>query len=94
METVVFNKEDLRTLLSEGTVDIAFEKVNGDTREMSATLSADIIPQVEPDEGVEKSPKAKNDSSLAVWDVSISQWRSFRWDKLKTVNGMKVKLEV
>ena len=94
METVLFSKENLREILSESVIEITFEKVDGTLREMAATLNSEIIPaKEEVEEGVEVKAKAKSDTSLAVWDTEKNAWRSFKWENLKTVNGMPVKIE-
>jgi len=49
-------------------------------------LQADKMPEVVA-EIEKKAPKKKSDSSLSVWDINAEGWRSFRWDKLQTVNG-------
>ena len=80
------NQSEVRAKLHEGWVQIEFEKVNGETRQMTATLNEADIPKVEAD-AVVKSPKVRSDEALAVWDVVANGWRSFRWDKLKLVNS-------
>ena len=75
-------RNSVRELLREGVVDICFTKKDGSDRAMKCTLNQDSIP-------VEFTPKGTthkvNDESLAVFDVEVKGWRSFRWDSLKTV---------
>ena len=81
-----FNDEVFRTsvreLLHEGVVDVLFTKKDGTDRFMKCTLSQDKIP-------AEFAPKGSNqkvnDESIAVFDVEVKGWRSFRWESLKTV---------
>jgi len=80
------DKSNVIALMKEGVVTVEFTKVNGDYRKMEATLQPERMPEVVV-EIEEKSPKKKSDTSLSVWDVNAEGWRSFRWDKLKTVNG-------
>ena len=49
---------------------------------MHCTLSEEFLPaQVDLEEAIQK--KAPNNDVLAVWDVEVNGWRSFRWDSLK-----------
>lgn len=56
---------------------VVFTKVNGEQRDMSCTLSADIIPQA-PETDVDKAPRPVNESVLSAWDTNAQGWRSFR----------------
>ena len=49
---------------------------------MQATLSEELIPKVEKSATTRK----KSDEALAVWDIEAEDWRSFRWDSVKTIN--------
>lgn len=82
------DKSKLIDLLKEGVVTVEFTKVNGDYRKMDATLHAERMPEVVA-EVEEKAPRKKDETSLSVWDVNAEGWRSFRWDKIQTVNGEK-----
>ena len=90
MATVKYNKEELKTILGDSVIEITFEKVDGTLRDMNATLNAGYLPEKVQSETAEA--KAKADTSLAVWDVQAGGWRSFRWDKLKKVNGMDAEI--
>jgi hypothetical protein len=83
---MVMDQSNVVTLMKEGVVTVEFTKVNGEYRKMEATLQADRMPEVVA-EIEKKAPKKKSDSSLSVWDINAEGWRSFRWDKLQTVNG-------
>lgn len=80
-------KSEVVKALTEGVVTVEFLKVNGEYRKMDATLRQDILPVV--DESESKSARKKSDESLSVWDVNADGWRSFRWDKVQAVNGVK-----
>lgn len=75
-------KEWLRGLMHEGIVIVEFLKSDGSVRKMTATLSEQKIPS-------EKAPKnvgkAKNDEILAVFDLEKSEWRSFRFDSVRSI---------
>ena len=80
------DKSNVISLLKEGVVTVEFTKVNGEYRKMEATLQAERMPEVVAEIN-EKAPRKKNEDALSVWDINAEGWRSFRWDKLQTVNG-------
>jgi fructose-1-phosphate kinase PfkB-like protein len=75
-------KNWLRNFLKDQTVIVEFIKIDGTTRKLKCTLSESKIP-------VDKLPKnvnnVKNDSVLSVFDLEKQDWRSFRWDSVKTI---------
>jgi hypothetical protein len=84
----VFNdaasKEWLTEALRGGVVGVEFTKVDGTKRVMSCTLDEDVIPlDMLPKET--STPRAKSTEALAVFDVEIGEWRSFRWDSITGV---------
>lgn len=73
-------------LLHGGEVLVVFEKTDGTIRNMLATLKSELLPeQTDIEEHIQK--KKLNPDTLAVWDTENQGWRSFRWDRLKRVNG-------
>lgn len=83
------DKSSVVGLLNEGVVVVEFTKVNGEYRKMEATLQADKMPAAVVEIEQKAVPRKKSDESLSVWDINASGWRSFRWDKVQTVNGEK-----
>lgn len=82
-------RSDIVQLLKNETVDIEFTKKDGTVRLMTCTLKEDRLPaQIDLEEAVQK--KKVNPDILAVFDVFNQGWRSFRWDSLISVNGVKV----
>lgn len=65
-------------------VCVTFTKKDGTEREMQCTLSESLIP-------TDKQPVAKEansqtpGSAIRVFDTAIQEWRSFRWDSIKSV---------
>jgi hypothetical protein len=65
-------------------VCVTFTKKDGTDREMQCTLSESLIP-------ADKQPVAKetnsqtSGSAVRVFDTTIQEWRSFRWDSIKSV---------
>jgi hypothetical protein len=80
-------REEVIAKLKEGFVSIEFEKTDGTVRPMVATLDEAVLPPAKPLAPGE-TPKKKADTALAVWDMDAAGWRSFRWDKLRFVDGV------
>lgn len=72
----------LRNMLNEGVVGVLFTKKDGTDREMNCTLNFDMIPQ---DAMPKNSGRSQPSDSLAVFDVDKAEWRSFRFDSIKSV---------
>ena len=79
-------REWLMSLLEERTVEVAFTKKDGTDRVMNCTLKEDILPIVQKEVNEDSFTKVKSKDALAVWDVDVNGWRSFRWDSIKSVN--------
>lgn len=66
-------------------VTVSFTKKDGSSRDMLCTLAESLIP-------ADKRPKTENtkfsDEALRVFDLDKQEWRSFRWDSIKTVKGI------
>jgi hypothetical protein len=66
-------------------ITVSFTKKDGTDREMLCTLAESLIPS-------DKRPKTENtkfsDEALRVFDLDKQEWRSFRWDSIKTVKGI------
>lgn len=81
-------KSEVIKHLKDGVSVVEFNKVNGEYRQMKCTLNEKYLPeQIDLEESVQK--KKPNPEVLAVYDVEVKGWRSFRWDKLKTVDGIE-----
>ena len=81
--------EEIVNTLRLGVVNLSFTKVKDNAvREMRATLVEDMIP-------VDKMPKTdananteKNQLAVRVFDLDVSDWRSFSVDSLLTFNTL------
>lgn len=78
--------EKVKTILSVGTHEVVFEKINGTIRSLKCTRDLDLLPKKENFKSETGKPGPRN--SLYVFDVDLQQWRSFRFDKLISVNGL------
>jgi hypothetical protein len=71
------NKTELIDTLKHNICEVTFTKVNGEVRQMPCTLRKDMIPPAT-SKGDDFKPKKLNDSTLSVWCLDKSEWRSFR----------------
>jgi hypothetical protein len=86
----------VRRLLQQGPVEVQFVKSDGDLRVMKCTLSHTLIPEspvkavlAGPVDGIvpeSRKPRKEPDvHSVRVYDLDIGEWRSFRFDRLRSV---------
>lgn len=74
----------LRKLLAQGTYDVTFTKVSGETRVMPCTLDPRKLPPAPVHESNTNNPvdfpkvKKQNPENLSVWCVDKNEWRSFK----------------
>jgi len=83
------SKDGVKALLKESKdVKIKFLKVNGDVREMIATTNEEIaiFPATEPP--ATQRRREKTGAVHIVWDTELKEFRSFRWENLREVNGV------
>lgn len=83
---MAFTRDELSTMLRNAKMAVKFQKVNGDERLMNCTLMQDLLPPTETldfdaDNEV-KTKRAQSLETLRVWDIDISEWRSFRIDSV------------
>ncbi len=76
-------REALVKSLQKNIMNVVFTKVNGEERKMSCTLNEALLPEKTWREELDESKKKENLEVLAVWDVDIDAWRSFRLDSIK-----------
>lgn len=78
-------RELILNAIKKSDVTVLFTKKDGTDREMLCTLAESLIPS-------DKRPKTENtkfsDEALRVFDLDKQEWRSFRWDSIKTVKGI------
>lgn len=73
-------KNNFKGLLKQTVVTVTFTKTNGELRTMLATLN----PESFKDYSYSGKQKAENQDVCAVWDTEINEWRSFRYDSVKS----------
>ena len=85
----MFDKYELKEILSNTVSTVVFTKVDGTERELKCTLLPEYLPQKPVVEGqqllTEALPRKENPDTLAVWDMESNGWRSFRTDSVQAV---------
>ena len=82
-------RQEIVAKLSQGIHNITFTKVDGTERTMPCTLDPTILPTVELIESEEKKiPRKLNMDTLRVFVTDIQEWRSFRIENLKSIEGV------
>jgi hypothetical protein len=79
-------RDDVLSLLREGSTAIEFVKVDGSMRTMQATLNESMIAYTKPIEGSTTTRKVP-EHTCSVWDIQDNAWKSFRWENLRYVGG-------
>ena len=82
MKNVMMDRQVVLNELHSRVCTVTFEKVNGDFREMKATLHPSYLPQPVVTEEVQPVRKV-NPDVCTVWDTEANGWRSFRFDSIK-----------
>lgn len=79
-------KADLKAQLEQNVLVVDFTKLNGDKRVMTCTLREDIKPAAtKTDTMSQKKVREISDAVVSVWDVNAKGWRSFRYDRINTI---------
>jgi len=84
---MLYTKEQIRETARVGVIGVTFIKKDGTTRAMRCSLQEKYLPPLMVD--VETTTK-DNPDVLAVWDLDVNGWRSFRID---SVTSMTISLE-
>lgn len=88
--TNIMLQDKLKLMLKEGNVEISFTKADGSTRNMTCTLNTDYILSQDgpiPKENEGSPDRPANPALQHVFDVTINDWRCFKWERLVSVNG-------
>ena len=80
----MYNRDTLLTDLRANVIEVHFTKVDGSMRVMKCTLNPKHLPAAYVQEqNEEKDFHQKNPDTIAVWDVEVGGWRSFRVDSVQ-----------
>lgn len=66
-------------MLSNGIVQLGFEKADGTPREMYATTVSSMMP----DEKKPKAPKTQSGDLVSVFDLELKDWRALKASKVR-----------
>jgi len=75
------NIDEMKTALKGGIVKVTFIKANGEERQMNATLDPQYLPE-QKEESKKSTTRKVSTTSIPVWDMEKSAWRSFRVDSV------------
>ena len=80
-------KTDLKNMLGQNVLVVDFNKISGDKRVMTCTLREDMKPRATKDDTLsQKKVREMSDAVVNVWDVNALGWRSFRYDRINSVD--------
>lgn len=83
-------KEDLLNLLKNEVVEVTFTKLNGDERVMPCTLIKSMLPPAKKDDPMSQTKiREISDKVIAAWAIESKGFRSFRYDRVKSVRVMQ-----
>lgn len=85
-QTTDDEREDFRRWLGSclrmHELNVEFTKKDGSNRKMRCTLREDVLPKLD---GVVQGEPKDNINSVSVFDLDKSEWRSFRYDSIKSI---------
>ena len=76
-------RNELIKLLQKEVVEVTFTKLNGDERIMPCTLVESFF------HDPKKEATQKNDKVVAVWAIESKGFRSFRYDRVKSIKVLE-----
>jgi hypothetical protein len=74
------------SLLRNGPITVEFVKSDGTLRTMRCTLDQSLIDAPMQPGLTESKTRTRDVHVQTVWDLEAKQWRSFRYDRLKTIS--------
>ena len=81
------NQKDLTMQLEQNVLVVDFNKISGVMRVMTCTLREDMKPAAtKTDTMSQKKVREMSDAVVNVWDVNAKGWRSFRYDRINSVD--------
>jgi len=75
-------KSELTEMLKNQDITVTFEKKDGTQRIMRCTLRPDALPEMITESTRTSVVRRESDSTIAVWDIDLGAWRSFRLDSV------------
>ena len=88
--TNVIERNTLEQQLKENIMEVTFNKINGDKRIMSCTLSKSVLPPATKKDPITQEKIRKiNEEVMSVWDTNANGFRSFRMANIVEVKQLK-----
>lgn len=80
-------RESIKNILSTGKVKVTFKKVDGTDRVMLCTTMPELLPKQEttPEGEEPKKERKPNPEVQVAFDLEKNEWRSFRYDRIISV---------
>lgn len=75
-------KTEITEMLRKQDVTVTFTKKDGTQRVMRCTLRPEALPEMITESTRTSTERRESDSTIAVWDLDLGAWRSFRLDSL------------
>ena len=75
-------KTEMTEVLRKTDATVTFTKKDGTQRIMRCTLRPDALPEMITESTRTSTEKREPDSTIAVWDLDLGAWRSFRLDSV------------
>lgn len=81
----------LRRYLFQGSVNVEFQKLNGETRLLFCTWNPKLIPSVDmPDPDRQLPRRQANPNVINAYDLENGGWRAFRLDRVNWFEQVEV----
>lgn len=84
IEREIFRDWTHSVLKTASKVEVVFEKADGSERIMNCTLNEEYLEDQFLDLAPVNKTKPRSKETITVFDTDIDDWRSFRFDKIKT----------
>jgi hypothetical protein len=75
-------KTEITEMLRKQDATVTFTKKDGTQRVMRCTLRPEALPEMITESTRTSTERRESDSTIAVWDLDLGAWRSFRLDSL------------
>ena len=75
-------KSEITEMLRKQDLTVTFTKKDGTQRIMRCTLRPEALPEMITESTRTSTERRESDSTIAVWDLDLGAWRSFRLDSL------------
>lgn len=86
---LIIERDELERKLKTSIMEVTFNKINGDKRVMTCTLSASQMPPAtKKDPLTQEKVRKINEEVMSVWDTNAKGFRSFRMANITEVKRL------